>query len=94
MGKNKLMTGMVVGALIGGLMTLTDRSTRTYTKRKIQDVTDKTKDVIQNPSDVIESAKIKFNQYNDAVQNGADNAINALEQVESTLDRLSNKSKK
>lgn len=93
MGKNKLCIGVVVGALIGGLVTLTDQSTRAYTKRKMQDVTSKTKEAIQHPSDVIQTAKTRFNQYNDTIQNGADNAINALEQVESTLDRLSKKRK-
>src|SRR5699024_8954913 len=91
MGKNKLVVGIVVGAVIGGLVTLTDKSTREYTKRKMQYVSTKSKEAIQNPSHMIQSAKTSFDQFNDTFQNGANNAINALEQVENTMERLSKK---
>ncbi|HLQ71586.1 MAG TPA: YtxH domain-containing protein [Bacillota bacterium] len=93
MGKNKLFVGIVVGAVIGGLVTLTDKSTRDYTKGKLQYVSNKSREAIQNPSDVIRSAKTSFDQFNDTLQNGANNAINALEQVENTMERLSKKRK-
>lgn len=93
MEKNKLFIGMVTGAVIGGLVTLIDKTTREYTREKIQDVSNKTKEIIQNPSGTLQTAKSTFDQFNDKVQSGADNAINAFEQVESTLDRLSKKRK-
>lgn len=91
MGKNKLMIGMLTGAIIGGLITLTDKTTRQYTKGKMQDATSKTKEFLNNPSEAIRSTQATFNQFNDTLQNGADSAVNALEQVETTLDKLSKK---
>lgn len=91
MGKSKLFIGIAVGALLGGLVTLTDKSTREFTKGKMQCASTKTKDAIQNPSDTIRNAKTTFDKFNDTLQNGADNAINAMEQVENTLDKLSKK---
>lgn len=91
MGKNKLIIGMVSGALVGGLITLTDKTTRQYTKGKMQDASNKTKEFWHHPSEMIQTTKTTFNQFNDTFQNGADSAINAFEQVENTLDRLQKK---
>jgi len=93
MGKNKLFIGMAVGAVVGGLVTLFDKPTRAYTKRKVQDASNKTKAAIQNPSEMIQNVQTSFNRFNDTFQNGANNAINALEQVESTVDKFSKKRK-
>lgn len=91
MGKNKLVIGMLIGAVVGGLVTLTDKTTREYTKGKMQDASGKTKEFLQNPSAMIQHTQTTFDQFNDTFQNGANNAINAFEQVENTLDKLKRK---
>ncbi|HLQ70669.1 MAG TPA: YtxH domain-containing protein [Bacillota bacterium] len=93
MGKNRLFIGMAAGAILGGLITLFDKPTRDYTKRKLQDASTKTKKAIQNPSEMIQSVQTTFDKYNNTFQSGADSAINALEQVENTVERLSKKRK-
>lgn len=91
MGKRKLWTGVISGAVIGGLISLSDRETRNYTKRKLTDVQTKTSYFLKNPSEAVQNARIKFLDFNDKFVSNAENAVNALEQVEKTLDKVVSK---
>lgn len=93
MGKRKFVIGVFLGATVGGLLSLLDKDTRTYTKDKLTAVKAGTSYVIKNPSDAVHSVRTAFNSFNQAFSKGAENAINTLEQVETTLEKMTNKNK-
>lgn len=91
MGKRKLCTSMLVGAVIGGLFALRHPEVRGYTKRKLSKAKSTTGYLFKNPSEAVRNTRIAFDKFNDQFSSGAESAINALEQVEQTLNKVSNK---
>lgn len=91
MGKRKLLIGMLAGAVAGGLATLVDSETRNYTKEKLLTAKDKTGVVVSNPSQAVQEARFAINRMNDSVSGTMTKAINTLDQVEGSLDRVTNK---
>ncbi|TYR79192.1 YtxH domain-containing protein [Priestia megaterium] len=58
--KNKLIDGIVIGALVGAAISLFDKETRQSVVRGSKAVKDKTVTMIQNPSIVTEALKEKY----------------------------------
>ncbi|OZU87733.1 hypothetical protein CIL03_15315 [Virgibacillus indicus] len=92
MGKRKLFLGVAIGAAAGGLVTLFDKETRDYTKEKFNTAKASSSYFIQNPSEAVHNVRTAFDTFNQNFASGADSAINALEQVENTLEKVANKS--
>jgi len=92
MGKRNLFMGMLLGAIIGGLASLFNKETRAYTKGKVASCKAKTGNMIKNPSETVRNTRVAFDQLNERFTDNAANVINALEQVENTLDKVSGKS--
>jgi len=88
MGKRKLVSGIVVGAIVGGVVALFNKEARHYAKDKMASVKGQTCYIIKHPSDAVRSARIALDEFNETVTSGAENTINALEQVEQTLDKV------
>ncbi|MFD2045283.1 YtxH domain-containing protein [Ornithinibacillus salinisoli] len=93
MGRNRLLASIAIGAAIGGLTALCDRDTRYYTKNKFATLQQKTSYCIQHPSETVHNAKIAFDRFNKSFTYQIENATNALEQVENTLDKVTKKTK-
>ncbi|GGB59805.1 YtxH domain-containing protein [Virgibacillus dakarensis] len=91
MGKQKLCLGILLGAVAGGLTALYDRETRYYTKKQLQSAKSTTGYYLKHPAEAIRNAKDACNEFNEKFSVNADNAINALEQVEETLGKISKK---
>lgn len=91
MQNNKMVFGVLIGALLGGLMTLFDKETRSTTKIQCKNAKNKTSYYLKHPSEAVRNARVACNQFNETFNKSADGAINALEQVETTIDRLTNK---
>lgn len=91
MGKQKLWTGVLLGAVAGGLVSLFNKETRYYTKKQLQQAKNIAGFVVQNPADFGRMAKDATNHLNEKFNTNADNAINALEQAEETWDKLRKK---
>ncbi|MFC4025719.1 YtxH domain-containing protein [Oceanobacillus longus] len=92
MGKRKLLLSITIGAAVGGVTALFDRDTRDYAKEKLTSARINSTYFMNHPSEAIHNLKDTFDQFNQTFANGAANAINALEQVEATLDKVTNKS--
>ncbi|WP_163971007.1 YtxH domain-containing protein [Oceanobacillus halotolerans] len=90
MGKRKLMVGVVLGAILGGIVALFDREARQYSKHQLTVLKDKTTNSVKHPSETVHNLKVSFDKLNKSFTNNAENAINALEQVEQTLDKFTN----
>ncbi|HLS09704.1 YtxH domain-containing protein [Lentibacillus sp.] len=91
MGKQKLCLGLLIGTIAGGLLSLLDRDARSYARGKMAVVKSGSSYYMKRPSEAVKNAKNAFDRFNDTFTRGADNAINALEQVENTLDQFTNK---
>ncbi|MGY0692552.1 YtxH domain-containing protein [Virgibacillus sp. FSP13] len=91
MGRQKLCLGVLLGAMAGGLAALYDQETRYYTKNKLSSVKSTANYYVKHPSEAIRNAKDACNQLNASFNHNADNAINALEQVEETVNKISKK---
>lgn len=91
MGQRKMLIGVLAGALVGALVMQFDKDARYYTKSCLNKVKDNSSELLNNPEDTVRKLRNKFDQLNNTISVGAENTINALEQVESTLDRLVNK---
>ncbi|HLR61444.1 MAG TPA: YtxH domain-containing protein [Lentibacillus sp.] len=92
MGKRKLCLGLLIGTIAGGILSLLDRDARNYAKSKMTDVKSGSSYYMKRPSEAVKGAKDAFDRFNTTFTKGADNAINALEQVEGTLEQFTNKS--
>jgi len=88
MGRNKLIMGVVIGAAVGGAAALADRDTRKYVKLKMDDAKTGTSFIVENPTEAVQSLRNGFNTFNQTLAQGTDSAINALDQVEKTLERV------
>lgn len=86
MGRNKLFRGIIIGAVVGGIVALFDKDARDYAKRKAVDTSTTTKYFLKNPSEAIHNVRVTVDQFNQDFVKGVENTVNALEQVENTLD--------
>lgn len=88
MGKRTLCTGIFIGAVVGGLVALTNEEARDYAKAKFSLMRAEARYCLSNPSQSIHNFRQSFEQFNQKFTSGADSAVNALEQVENTLDKV------
>ena len=88
MGKRKLLTGMIVGASVGGLLSLLNKDVRSYAKDKTNQVYDQIETCVDNPTQVVKQIKAKLIVLNETIASNSDSAINALNQVENSLQKM------
>lgn len=93
MGKQKLLTGILLGATAGGLMTLMDQDVRKYTKQKLVLAKSHSVSILKNPSAFVQKTRITFDQYSHKFHENAASAQNALEQIEETVQKVTNRTK-
>jgi len=89
MNKRNICTGMIVGAIVGGLVSLLDKSTRHYAKDKLNETKNCSKYYLKNPSLSIRKTRESLNKWNNILRENIDDATNALEQVEDTIRKIS-----
>lgn len=88
MGKRRLLTGIISGAIIGGVISLFNNEARHYAKTKLCDTRDATSYLISNPTETVQSLKQTVEQLSNRVTVESNNALNALDQIESTLEKV------
>ena len=91
MGKNKLIRGILIGAVVGGVVALFDKDARAYAKKKAVDTSTTTKYFLKNPSEAIHNVRMTVDRLNRDLTKGVESTVNALEQVEETLEKLTKK---
>lgn len=89
MGRQKLFLGVFIGAIVGGLASLADRDTRSYTKLKLKNAKNGSNYYVKHPSEAVKVARDSFDKVNKQFATGTENAIKALDQAESSLDKFS-----
>lgn len=88
MGKRKLLTGIISGAVIGCIISLFNEDARQYVKEKACATRDATTKIIKNPTETVQSLKQSVEDLSHLITEESSNAINALEQIENTLQKV------
>lgn len=86
MGKRIFWTGIVLGAVAGGLTALLDKDARHYVKDTVSQAKSTTRFYINNPSEAVSSIRKTVNMLNENLGKGAVTAMDALEKLEQSLD--------
>ncbi|UOQ43846.1 YtxH domain-containing protein [Halobacillus salinarum] len=89
MGQQKLWTGMVVGALIGGTAMLFDRETREYVMNKSCTTGRACRDFAKHPSELIHSVRLNYEELSQKFNEGADTLLRTLNKLEEILNKVS-----
>lgn len=93
MGKRKFWTGIIGGAVVGGIVALFDKEARHYAKERCTIVKETSSQMIKNPSSSIRQLQTALEQMSEKVNVQAENAINVIEQVEDTIVKVTGKGK-
>lgn len=94
MGKNKLITGMVVGAIIGGAVSLINQETRNYVKQELSLMSGQMGNIVQNPSHSIRHIQNTLIETAENAASSLDGALNAVGQIENTINEIRSEDKK
>lgn len=88
MGKKKLLTGIILGATIGGLLSLFDQDAKSYAKNCLKKSRDKASNCMKNPTEAIQNVKRSALKLNDVVEENVRGAVNTLDVIESSLNKV------
>src|SRR5690625_1301152 len=88
MGKRILCTGIILGAVVGGLVALTNQEARGYARVRLSLMRAEVKYCLSNPSRAVYNVKQSLDQFNKKFASSTDSAINALDQIEHTIDKV------
>lgn len=91
MGKKKFYTGVIVGALLGGFITLFDEDAKQYVKKSIKKSGETLRSYTKNPTEAIERAKRCASTVQKTVDDNVSGALHTLETIESSLNKFINK---
>lgn len=88
MGKRTLWTGVILGATIGGLISLLNEDVRNYAKNTATASLENVTFYSKNPEIAFSEIKAKVINMSEVVTESTENAINAIEQVENTVMKV------
>ncbi|WP_182201471.1 hypothetical protein [Paraliobacillus salinarum] len=91
MKKNLLAKGMIVGAVVGGALTLLDRDTRMSVKGKLKNVNQKTTFFMTHPSDFVSEVRNQYETVSRTMLDGFDTAIALISKFEKTVEQIEEK---
>lgn len=86
-----MCSGILIGAILGGLIAMADPRVRRYTKEKASCLSEKTVDLIKNPTKTTKKIRTSFDQISEQITKGTKWAVDTLETIEGSLDSLSKK---
>ncbi|GAA0288937.1 gas vesicle protein [Gracilibacillus halotolerans] len=94
MGKKKLIKGIAVGAVIGGLITITaDKETRQYVQGKLKDGCSLTAFYAKNPAYAVNRLNEGYQKRSKQVSQGITSALELLNELEDMTSKLEQQTK-
>ncbi|HLQ73604.1 MAG TPA: YtxH domain-containing protein [Bacillota bacterium] len=82
MGKQTLIRGILIGAVVGGLATLSNKEVRTYIKESTRNCVEQTSYMIKNRSQIIDCAQSQIQNIEETFTNQVGQVENLWEQIE------------
>lgn len=87
-GKRTFWTSIAAGAVVGGLLSLLNKDARHYSKTALKQTGETISHYTKNLDETVDKAKETIENLNEFVSNNSTSALNALEQVESTVNKF------
>lgn len=87
-GKTTFWSSIIAGAVVGGLLSLINAEARQYSKKMLSYTGDAVKFYTTNPDVTVEKLKSSIESINELVSDNSKSAINALDQVENTVNKF------
>lgn len=87
-GKRTFWTSMIAGACVGGLLSLLNKDARNYSKKVLQQTGETVKYLTTNPDVTVQKLKNTVETLNTLVSENSKSAMNALQQVENTVNKF------
>lgn len=94
MGKKNLITGVVIGAIVGGAVSLIKKETRDYVKTEISLAKDQMGYIVKNPTHSIRKIQETILETAEKAASSLDGTLNAVDQVESTINEIRSEDQK
>ena len=88
MGKKTLLSSIVIGAVVGGAVSLFNKETRQYVSELTERSADQASYYVKNPNEAIGTLKGTIRDVTETIDSNMDGAINTLDQVGSTLGKV------
>ncbi|SDK35200.1 hypothetical protein [Sediminibacillus albus] len=89
MSRSKLATGIIVGAAVGGLISLCDRDTRNQFVGGMKKAGSGTSYYMKNPSEAVHNLRDRYENIAGNLSQGAESALQIMNQVQDTLEKVS-----
>lgn len=90
MGKETLLKGILTGAIVGGLITLCDKETRSYVTNQLQKCGSKANYYAKHPSEAMQKLNQSYTKCSEQLSSGLTTALEMLNQLENTTSKLEN----
>lgn len=87
MGKRRIISHIVIGAIVGAVISLFNKETRTYAKDKITVLKDQINDVKEHPDKAVRTLRTAVEKVNHSLASSAENVLQTLDKVEDKLDK-------
>lgn len=94
MGKRNLITGVVLGSIVGGVVSLINNDTRDYAKEQLGLAKEKIGYIANNPAQSIRSLQTALVETAENAASSLDGALNAADQVENTINDIRGENQK
>ncbi len=91
MGGRNFWTAVISGAILGGLISLSNKDAREYAKALASNTGEKVVYFANNPAEFIGNLKETAELIDEKVSQNRESAFNALEQVDKTINKFSKK---
>lgn len=88
MGKRTFWSGIIVGAIVGGAASLLNRDARHYVKDLSEQTASKVNHYVSNPTEALDGVKHTVEFITNTVERNSVGAMNTLDQVENTLNKV------
>jgi len=89
MGGKNFWTGVISGAVLGGLISLSNKDARNYAKNLANNTAERVVYFTKNPAELVGNLKQTVQLIDEKVSENRESAFNAIEQVDKTINKIS-----
>ncbi|WP_226035372.1 YtxH domain-containing protein [Aquibacillus saliphilus] len=89
MSNRKLIRGIIIGAAVGGLVTMFDRNTRNDVLDQLKTSSRTANNYVKNPSEAFYNLRNSYETISTDLTRGINSVLTILTQVQETLDSIS-----
>jgi len=88
MGKKTFWSGIVLGAVVGGAVSMFNKDARKYVKNVSEQAADQVSYYMDHPNEAVSNVKRTISIVSEKINSNSSGAMNTLNQVENTLNKV------